>query len=103
GLPEGNSGTSYASFTISLSNPSFQSTVIQYTTADGTAVAGRDYVATSGSVVIGAGQTSAWVNVGVLGNKIVEPNKTFALVITNGGAAILPPGTQGTCTIINDD
>jgi hypothetical protein len=100
---ERDSGISSASFMIGLTNPSSQSFVIQYTTADGTARSGQDYVATTGSVVIGAYQTSIFVSVGIIGNKVVEPNKTFNLVITNGNGAIVDPGTQGVMTIVNDD
>jgi hypothetical protein len=103
GLPEGNSGISYASFAITLTNPEYQPVTIHYTTVDGTALANRDYVPASGTVTIYPGQTAAYLNVGVIGNKIVEPNKTFYLALTSADTAILPPNTQGSCLIINDD
>src|SRR6476659_5879315 len=52
---EGDQGTSSAVFTVFLSSPYDRPVTVNYATADGSAVAGSDYTATSGSVTIPAG------------------------------------------------
>jgi hypothetical protein len=70
-------------FTIQrVGNLSGQATV-NWTTADGTAVAGTDYVAASGQVVFQDGQSQQTVPVNVLGSGTPGPNKTFQLVLSN--------------------
>src|SRR5207247_4139798 len=53
-VTEPNSGTTSAVFTVTLSNASDQSITVNYTTVDGTALAGSDYVAASGTLTFNA-------------------------------------------------
>src|SRR5262249_46779209 len=46
-VTEGNSGTTTAVFTVTLSPPATQTVTVHYATSDGTATAGSDYTATS--------------------------------------------------------
>src|ERR1044071_10364322 len=48
----------YNVFNVTLSHPSYQTITVNYATADGTAVAGSDYVATTGTVTIHPGETT---------------------------------------------
>jgi len=57
-----------ASFTVTLSQASTKAVTVTYATANGTAVAGTDYVAASGVLTFNPGQTSQTINVTVLGN-----------------------------------
>ena len=50
---------------------------VNYTTADGSAMAGTDYAAVSGSVVFAAGETTKTIPVLVNGNRLPESDKTF--------------------------
>jgi CSLREA domain-containing protein len=98
-----NAGTSTFSFPVTLSNPSGSSTTINYSTADGSATAGSDYVAVvSGSITILAGSTSGNIDITVNGDTTFEPNETFTVTITSPGALIGGTGV-GTGTITNDD
>jgi hypothetical protein len=103
-LLEGDSGTSFAQFTVTLSRPSATAITLPYTTADGTATAGEDYTATSGTLTFAPGQTTATVNVPVIGDTKVEASETFSLVVTpspeiaNGTAA-----STGQALIVDDD
>ncbi|MGH2651226.1 MAG: matrixin family metalloprotease, partial [Actinomycetota bacterium] len=67
-VTEGNAGTVNAVFTVSLSASSGQTVTVNFATADGTAVAGSDYVATSGVLTFNAGETSKSVTVVVNGD-----------------------------------
>ena len=46
--------SSIAAFTVSLASASAATTTVSYSTADGTALAGRDYTATSGTLTASA-------------------------------------------------
>ncbi|MBN8906484.1 MAG: Hint domain-containing protein, partial [Rhodospirillales bacterium] len=103
-LLEGDSGTKLAQFTVSLSRPLDTTITLPYRTVDGTATAGQDYTAKSGTLTFAPGQTTAAVNVPVSGDTTVEPSETFSLVvtpsaaITNGAA-----GATGQALILDDD
>ena len=61
-------------------------------TADGTAVAGLDYLPTSGTLTFSGslGETSKFVTVQVLGDTIDEDNETFTVNLSNAtGAAVM--------------
>ncbi|NOT57725.1 MAG: hypothetical protein HOP18_24230, partial [Deltaproteobacteria bacterium] len=76
---EGNSGSSALTFTVSLSPVSAGAVTVNYATANGSAVAGSDYTATSGALTFTAGQTSKTVTVNITGDTTIEPNETFVV------------------------
>lgn len=99
---EGNAGTSAAVFTVNLSQVPPQTVTVVYNTSDGTATAGDDYQAASGTLTFLAGETTKTVSITINGDTTVEPNETFFLNLSNStGAAVLTP--QATGTIVNDD
>jgi len=103
-IREGNSGTKVAIFELRLSEPSGSEITLNYATADGTAKAGQDYVAKSGTVKFLAGQTVTSVEVVVTGDTSIEANETFSLVVTPNG--FIQNGTDdstGIATILDDD
>jgi chitinase len=99
---EGNSGTVYAVFTVTLSAVSGLPATTYYQTIAGTATSGTDYYATSGYIYIPVGQTSATVSVAVRGDTTIEADETFTLNLYSPGSATLGRA-NGTGTIINDD
>jgi glucose/arabinose dehydrogenase len=101
-LNEGNSGTSSAAFNVTLSNASTQTITVNFSTANGSATAGTDYVAASGSVSFAAGETSKSINVTVNGDTIFEPNETFNVNLSGAANATIADN-QGVGTINNDD
>src|SRR6185503_3618974 len=66
-VTEGNTGTVNAVFTVTLSAASGQTVTFDFATQDGTALAGSDYVAVSGSRTINPGATSVTITVAVNG------------------------------------
>ena len=76
---------------------------LEWNTADGTAIAGSDYVGTSGTVQFLAGETSKPITVLVNGDSNIEPDETLLvnLTLAAGAAMIADPTSQG--TIIGDD
>ncbi|HRH48961.1 MAG TPA: Calx-beta domain-containing protein [Panacibacter sp.] len=100
---EGNTGITKANFKIILSQPSSKDISVNIATKDGTAIAGSDYKAKSGTVTIKAGQTSKNIEVNIIGDSIKENNEKFSLVLSNPVNAILGEHVSAECTIKNDD
>ena len=101
-VAEGASGTTPANFTVSLSNPSAFSATLHWTTADGTATAGSDYTAGSGTLTFDPGVTSMPVSVDVTGDTAYEPDETFSVTLSSPtGSTVGTPSATGTIT--NDD
>ena len=103
-ITEGNSGTSVATFTVTLSpvNPS-QTVTVNYATANGTATTtGNDYVAASGTLTFAPSAATQTISVTVNGDTAVEPNETF-LVNLSGATNAVIGDAQATGTITNDD
>jgi hypothetical protein len=99
---EGDAGTTNAAFTLTLSQPSGRETAVDVATSDATAVAGSDYTATSTTVTIPAGATSAGVDVPIAGDTTHEPDETFTVTLSGEVALTIGAGTA-TGTIANDD
>src|SRR5439155_1010051 len=58
-VTEGNAGTVQAVFTVTRTGPTDQVTTVNFSTADGTAAAGSDYAAASGTITFNPGETTA--------------------------------------------
>jgi uncharacterized repeat protein (TIGR01451 family) len=99
---EGNTGTTPAVFMVSLSAASGEIVSVNYATADGSAIAGIDYVATAGTVTFPPGTTSRPVSVPVIGDFAFEPDQTFFVNLSNPVNGRIARG-QGVGTIIDDD
>ena len=89
-------------FSVTLSNASSRTVVVSYATADGTATAGSDYTAASGSLTFNAGDTSQTVEVPVLTDSDDEGQETLTLTLSNPNQATLGDAT-GTGTILNGE
>ncbi len=101
-LPEGNSDSSGAEFGVRLSEASQQRVRVNYETEDGTATAGEDYRATSGTLTFEAGEMRQMIRVLVLGDTRPEEDETFTLKLSGAENAELGV-VEGTGTILDDD
>jgi PKD repeat protein len=104
---ETTSGTSNFVFTLTLSATSTNDVKVNYATADGTATAGTDYNATSGTLKIPAGTScpgdpSCQITVQVIGSTRYENAKAFTVNLSNPVGATIADGT-GTGTILNNN
>jgi uncharacterized protein len=76
---------------------------VDYATADGTAVAGQDYQATSGTLNFAAGENSKTISVTVTGDTAAELVESFSVQLSNPtNFAVLAAGS-GAGVIQNDD
>jgi VCBS repeat-containing protein len=100
---EGDAGTINLVFTVSRTGGSTGAVTVDYATADGTATAGSDYAAVSGTLSFANGETSKTVTVVVTGDVVDEGSETILLDLSNatGGATIAD--AQGVGTITTDD
>jgi Calx-beta domain len=73
---------------------------VNYTTANGTATAGMDYVQTSGTLVFPSGVTSETINVPIISVTSGGPTKTFTMNLSSPVNATITRG-QGTGSILN--
>ncbi|WP_096788053.1 Calx-beta domain-containing protein [Rhodobacter sp. CZR27] len=89
-----------ALFTLSLSEAFTTDRTFSFTTYDGSARAGSDYVARTGTVTFLAGQTEATVAVTLINDGAIEAGESFGLAVT--GAHGVPAAT-GTAGILNED
>jgi hypothetical protein len=102
-VTEGDSGTTNLNFSVRLSQSDRTNTItVAYTTADGTAVAGTDYQAKSGTITFAPKTTSQTVSIPVLGNLVQDGNRTLSLRLSNPVKATLSDGTA-TGTIVDND
>ena len=102
-ITEGHRGTKTLTFTVTLSAASENWVSVNFATANGTAtVANNDYVATSGTMTIGPGQTTRTIAVTIKGDKKKEVHETFTMNLSGANnATILDAAGLG--TILNDD
>ena len=73
------SGSSTLNFAVSRTGDTSEAAYLSYQTADGTALAGTDYTAASGTLLIPAGSGSETIPVTIAGSSSNPPDKTFLL------------------------
>lgn len=76
---------------------------VDYTTSDGLAAAGSDYVATSGTLSFGPGVTSQSVTIPVVDDATVEPGETVNLTLSNPTAGASLGTSTSVLAILNND
>lgn len=91
------------SIDLLLSAASSQQATVNYATADGTATAGSDYTATSGTKTFSAGQTSQTVSIPILNDTANEDDETFTLSISSPSGATVGSHSSRTITIDDND
>lgn len=92
-----------APFTLSLSCPLEQALSVGATTADGSALAGADYLATSGSRTFAVGETRAPFWVPIVSDTIAEPTETFEAAFSGSPAGVVLLDPRGEATVYDSD
>jgi beta-glucanase (GH16 family) len=99
---EGDAPTTTFSFKVNLSRATDQTVTVDFSTADGTAGAGSDYVAKTGTLTFKPQTTEGVIEITVVGDTLKEADETFSVVLSNPKSATIATGT-GVATIRNDD
>jgi hypothetical protein len=84
-----------------------QTATVDYATSDGTAKAGTDYSAASGTLTFAPGVTSQTFNVPIINNSVIDGARTVNLKLSHptasGGRAMLGFPSTATLVIADDD
>ena len=99
-------GETGATVTLNVSRgPGTQGDVtVDFATADGTATAAADYVATSGTLAFADGQTAQQIVVDIIDDADIEGDENFFVNLSNvAGGADLGAAIRSTVTIADDD
>jgi hypothetical protein len=102
-VKEGNNRTRPLAFPLNLSAPSSVDVYIGWGTANGTAIAGMDYIAASGIALIPAGSTRATITIEIIGDKVPETDEYFFVNLTSEFTFAGIYDSQARGTILNDD
>ena len=89
-------------FAVTLSRAAGAPVSVDYATKDGTAVAGSDYTATSGTLIFAAGETAKTVSVPILDDAHDEGKEKFTLTLSNASGARIVGG-KASGQIRNED
>ena len=91
-------------FVVTLNRAASATVTVDYDTSDGTATAGADYTAASGTLSFQPGDTAKTVSVQVLDDSHNEGSETMTLTLSNAtGAVIDSNAARATGTITNND
>jgi PKD repeat protein len=101
-VPEGNSGTPVAAFTVTLAPASAQNVLVSYRTLPGSATSPADFTSTTGTLTFAGGTTTQTAQVPIEPDLLTEGNETFSLELFNPVNAVFATAV-GTATIIDDD
>lgn len=85
---------------MTVMNP-YRSSSVSYSTMNGTAVAGQDYVMSSGNVTFEPGDTLESIQIQILHNILAEEQESFFIVLSNSAGANL--GVTSTLEILIED
>jgi DNA-directed RNA polymerase specialized sigma24 family protein len=97
-----NGGT--ATITVTRTGGTDGAVSVHYATSNGTATAGSDYTAASGTLNFGAGETSKTFTIPIINDNLVEGDETVNLALTSpAGGASLGSQATATLTIHSDD
>jgi len=79
-------------FTVTLSNPSDAPVTVDYASQDGTATAGLDYTAVTGTLTFAPGETTQTITVPVTDDYLAEGSETLDMVLSNPSNATIADG-----------
>ena len=96
-------GGGVATISVSRSGSTSGSVTVDYATADNSATAGLDYVATNGTLTFADGEASQTFDVAILEDGLIEPNESVDLTLSNANGANLGTAFSALLTITDND
>ena len=91
-------------FAVTLNRAAAHAVSVDYATVDGTATAGADYTAVSGTLSFAPGETEKTVSVAILDDAVDEGKEKFKLTLSNPqGAFLRATHREAVGVIVNDD
>jgi hypothetical protein len=89
--------------TVNRTGNTGESVTVDYTSADGSAVAGADYTAVNGTLIFAVGEDTKTFSVPVLEDGLVEGNETVVLTLSGANGANLGAVSEALLTIADND
>jgi hypothetical protein len=89
-----------AFFEVSLSQASAKPVTVNFATADGTAKAAKNYVASSGTLTFAPGETKKSIPITILPDSTMTANLLFTLQLASPIEGVLASVTKATGTIL---
>jgi hypothetical protein len=102
-IDEGDAGNAVLSFVVTADGATHDGFTLDFSTADGTAIAGEDYAASTGAVTFAAGELQRPIDVTIVGDRNFEPDETFTVTLNNAPAGVTLPDAAANGTIRSDD
>src|SRR5262245_6958149 len=84
-------GTASMTFTLSLSAAYDLPITVNFATVDGSARAGEDYVASSGTLTFAPGETTKTITIQILGDTVPEYDEYFTVMLSNTSYVHIAP------------
>ena len=88
-------------FEVTMSKAASSAVTVSYATSDGSALAGSDYTAASGTLTFNAGETTKTIAVTVLVDSLDEDSETFTMTLSNPSSGTVLSDATATGTITN--
>ena len=89
-------------FVVTLTGSSDRAVTVSYATSDGTAAAGEDYEAISGTLTFTPGESSRTLSVSLVDDNLDESTETFAMILSSGTNATIDKATADGTILDND-
>ena len=89
--------------TVQRSGDSSEAVSVRFRTRNGTAEAGQDYTARSGSLNFAAGQTTRTIAIAIEDDAFVEDSENFTVELLNPRGGVLGSQRRSTVTILDND
>ena len=102
-VTEGDGGTVAAVFTVMRSGDLAGTTTVAYSTVNGGAVAGSDYIAGSGTIVFAPGEATRTITILVIGDLTDEWDQGFYVNLSAASSGAVITDGQGFGTIVDND
>ncbi len=100
---EGLTGTTPASFTVTLAAASSSSQTVNYSVVNGTTNSGDFSGVLTGSVTFAPGETSKTFQIQIAGDAVIEKSEAFSVVLSNPTSGLTLGTASANVTIVNDD
>ncbi len=101
-MVEGDFGTNYAVFNVYLTAPLLRPATVHYSTSNGTATAGLDYIPANGLIEFPVGVTNRTISIPVLADRLFEPAEKFFIRLSYPENMYIAR-SPASCTITDDD
>ena len=102
-VKEGDVGYTTVDIEVTLDRPAVSAVRLNYATSNDDAIAGSDYVAANGVLIIPPGSSSATIQIKIIGDLLKESNERFWLNFTNPVNVVLPSDPRCRIMIIDND